>query len=146
VPGITAASGASAYSGIPLTARGYSKGVRFLTYYKDEQWSVRYWQELASAGETLVLYMSAKRLSVFIQNLLYHGALPDKPIAVIEQATTSFQKVYTFTLQEAALQQRQYKSPSLVVIGEVVKLHDRFNWNDPEAEGRFFEPAIYNTF
>jgi uroporphyrin-III C-methyltransferase len=141
IPGITAASGASAYAGIPLTARGYSRSVRFITYYKDEKWKPDYWNELAHTGDTLVLYMSACKLSHFARCLIRHGASPDKPLAVIEQATTPYQKVYTQTLQSASLIERLYVSPSLVIIGDVVELHEQYRWRETTAVGRYFEPA-----
>jgi uroporphyrin-III C-methyltransferase/precorrin-2 dehydrogenase/sirohydrochlorin ferrochelatase/uroporphyrin-III C-methyltransferase len=141
VPGITAASGASAYAGIPLTARGYARSVRFLTYYRHEEWSDTYWQQLAATEDTLVFYMSSGQLYTIAQQLLRHGALPDKPLLVIEQATTPFQRSYTFTLQNVPEQHEPFISPSLLVVGNVVALHRQFQWQQYKASGHYFKPA-----
>lgn len=141
VPGITAASGASASAGIPLTARGYANSVRFLTYYREEHRSDDYWRELAHTGDTLVLYMSSNVLSSFATQLIGQGSTPHRPVAVIEQATTPHQQVHLFSLEEAAGLERGFTSPSLVVIGDVVGLHEQLSWKQAlPAEGHFFEP------
>ena len=56
IPGVTAASGAAAYAGIPLTARGYASSVRFLSYNQTVLWEETYWNELATTEDTLVFY------------------------------------------------------------------------------------------
>lgn len=144
VPGITAASGASAYAGIPLTARGLARGVRFLTYYNDTAWPAPYWADLAATDDTLVLYMSACKLHDFALRLLGRGAASDLPVAVIEQATTPFQRVHTLSL-EAATQPRRYISPSLVIIGKVVTLHQDFAWSAGTDAGRYFDTAAHGA-
>jgi uroporphyrin-III C-methyltransferase len=68
IPGITAASGASAYAGIPLTARGYATSVRFVTCYKEDELSESYWKELANTDDTLVFYMSNNTLQTVVKN------------------------------------------------------------------------------
>lgn len=69
IPGITAALGAAAFAGMPLTARGYSTSVRFLTYYKSEIVSEEYWKELALTNDTLVFYMSKGNLTPLVEKL-----------------------------------------------------------------------------
>ncbi len=88
IPGVTAALGAAAYAGIPLTARGYSTAVRFVTYYKSDVVTDDYWRELANTNDTLVFYMSAETLGSVVKHLLVNGIATDKKLAVIEQATT----------------------------------------------------------
>ena len=100
VPGITAALGAAAYSGIPLTARGYATGVRFLTYYKSDVVSDEYWKDLAQTDDTLVFYMSAETLSGVVKKLTENSIHPDKLLAVVEQATTPYQYVQTGSLYD----------------------------------------------
>src|SRR5215204_3993853 len=95
VPGVTAALGAAAYSGIPLTARNYASGVRFLTVYETETISTAYWKELAATEDTLVFYMSAGNMEKLVNKLVTHHIAKEKQLAVIEQATTPFQKVHT---------------------------------------------------
>src|SRR4051795_5941255 len=94
VPGVTAALGASAYAGIPLTARGYSTAVRLLTYYKSDVVTNEYWKELAETGDTLVFYMSSETPDKLVEKLVENNIAEDKLLAVIEQATTPLQNVH----------------------------------------------------
>lgn len=130
VPGVTAALGAAAYAGIPLTARDYSTAVRFLTYYKSDIVTNEYWKELANTNDTLVFYMSSETLNGVVENLVSNNISLDKLLAVVEQATTPMQHVHTCNLYEyeAKLSHKKFASPSLVVIGKVVALHEQFKW------------------
>lgn len=142
VPGITAALGAAAYAGIPLTARNYATAVRFLTAYRSDVVSEEYWKELAQTDDTLVFYMSSETLPDVIGNLVRHAIDPARLLAVIEQATTPFQKIYTGSLYEfeEKWEHRNFLSPSLVIIGKVVSLHDKFDWfNGTRTNGRYFD-------
>src|SRR4051812_37501001 len=94
VPGVTAALGAAAYTGIPLTARGYSTAVRFLTSYKSDIVTGEYWKELAASNDTLVFYMSSGTLDEVVEKLTVNNIAEDKLLAVVEQATTPLQNVY----------------------------------------------------
>ena len=98
IPGITAACGAAAYAGIPLTARNHAQAVRFLTLHKNEIIQPNYWKELAHTNDTLVFYMSGDTAGEIVKQLLSHTFHPETAIAVIEQATTPCQKVFTSTL------------------------------------------------
>jgi len=130
VPGISAALGAAAYSGIPLTARGYSTAVRFLTFYKSDVLSSEYWKELAQTSDTLVFYMSSETIEGVVSNLVMHDISADKMLAVVEQATTPYQKVHVCSLYEfeSKLKGLSLASPSLIIIGKVVNLHEQFAW------------------
>jgi uroporphyrin-III C-methyltransferase len=130
IPGITAASGAAAYSGIPLTARGYSTAVRLLTFYKSDVLADEYWKELATTNDTLVFYMSSETLDAVVTNLVTNGIGKDKLLAIVEQATTPFQEVHVSSLYDynEKLKSRQWISPSLVIIGKVVGLQRQFAW------------------
>lgn len=129
IPGVTAGSGAAAYAGIPLTARGYATSVRFLTCYSPEDIDIEQWHELAATDDTLVFYMTSGVLKSVVANLLSQHISSDKELAVIEQATTPFQKVYLYTLtQFAASDSLAFLSPTMVIIGRVVGLHNRFKW------------------
>ncbi|WP_353147654.1 uroporphyrinogen-III C-methyltransferase [Chryseobacterium sp.] len=142
IPGITAAAGASAYAGMPLTARGYATSVRFLTYYKNEILSDTYWKELGHSEDTLVFYMSKGNLSALVEKFLKFGTMNGKKIAVIEQATTPYQRVYTSSLEDFQknLGSKTFVSPSLVVVGKVVALHEEFSWlQTKEQEGIYFK-------
>lgn len=132
IPGITSASGASAYAGIPLTARGYSRGVRFLTYSKEQQTDTAYWKELAETNDTLVFYMTGQIWDTLAQHFIGNNVKSSKKMAIIEQATTPCQKVFIYDFNELKNQnlKRVFVSPSLVIIGDVVNLHQQFGWKE----------------
>ena len=145
IPGVTAASGASAYGGIPLTARGYANAVRFLTYYKSTIVSDDYWHELASTDDTLVFYMSSETLGHVVEKLLINNINEEKLLAVIEQATTPFQKITIYNLykQQEELKSRSFISPSLVIIGKVVGLYEQFKWQENiNSNENYFKPIM----
>ena len=125
IPGVSAAMGAAAYAGIPLTARGYSTAVRFLTLYKSDVVTDDYWKELSKSNDTLVFYMSSETLDTLVENLVKNSIGEDKLLAVVEQATTPFQKVHQFNLYEyqKLAKGKVYASPTLVIIGKVVALY-----------------------
>ncbi|WP_292010965.1 uroporphyrinogen-III C-methyltransferase [Chryseobacterium sp.] len=144
IPGITAALGAASYSGIPLTAREYSTAVRFMTYYKSDLVNDEYWKDLAQTKDTLVFYMSVATLPKVIEKLKRENVLPDKKIAIIEQATTPLQRVHTCSFEEyeSTLKDKKFISPSLVIIGSVVELHDQFHWlENNSSEDQYFPPV-----
>lgn len=130
IPGITALSGASACTGVPLTARGLAVGVRILTYYTNTAISDDTWKQLASFEDTLVFYMTGNALPQLVNNLLKGGADQTIPFLVIEQATTPNQHVQEFTLggfNNFPVRQ-EFLSPSLVVMGKVASLYQQFAW------------------
>ena len=141
IPGITAASGASAYTGIPLTARSYSQGVQFLTFNPTSHYSPDSWRQIAVSSDTLVFYMAAKNITDLAELLLRYTRKPFTPLAIIEQATTIHQQVHITTLKNCAVDfaGKQFSSPSLVIIGDVVKLHEQFNWYQTEESGSVFK-------
>lgn len=130
IPGVTAALGAAAYAGIPLTARGYSTAVRMLTYYKQDLLNESYMQDLARTDDTLVFYMSSGGVDTLVEKLLQYGIASDKWIALIEQATTPHQRVTHYPvhsyLSNAA--GNSYASPTLIIVGKVAALHTSFGW------------------
>jgi len=145
VPGITAATGIAAFAGIPLTARNYSKGVRFLTYYKSDVLPDEYWKELANTGDTLVFYMSSETASEVVRKLTSHNISAGKLLAVVEQGTTPNQQVTITNLYEYSNStvNRKLVSPSLLIIGRVVQLHEQFKWLENGLSTKeYFEPVI----
>ena len=144
IPGVTAASGAAAYAGIPLTARGYSSAVRFLTYYRSVICNEHSWKELATTDDTLVFYMSTEVLDTLVEKLLDHGISPDKYLTVIEQATTPAQNVHLFNLWEYEKKMRglKFTSPTIIIIGRVAALHEEFQWiENSMASTSYFKPV-----
>lgn len=145
IPGITAATGIAAFAAIPLTARNHSTGVRFLTYYKTDVLADEYWKELAQTDDTLVFYMSAETASAIVQKLTSHNISEEKLLAVIEQGTTPNQQVTITSLYEYANStvNRKLASPSLLIIGRVVKLHKQYKWlNNGLNTEEYFEPVV----
>jgi uroporphyrin-III C-methyltransferase len=145
IPGVTAALGASAYAGIPLTGRGFSTAVRLLTSYKSDIVTDEYWKELSQTTDTLVFYMSSETLDNVVENLVKYNIDQEKLLAVIEQATTPLQNVHITSLYdyEKALKGRSFISPSLVIIGKVVALHEKFAWlPDVESTDIYFKPVV----
>lgn len=147
IPGVTAALGAAAFAGIPLTARGYATSVRFLTCYKSDILSDEYWKELANTEDTLVFYMSSETLDKVVKKLIDNNIHEDKLLAVIEQATTPLQNVYVSNLYDykSTLKDHSFISPSLVIIGKTVSLHKKFRWlENSNSNEYYFKPMINN--
>lgn len=146
IPGITAALGVAAYAGMPLTARGYATSVRFLTYYKSEILTDEYWKELAGTDDTLVFYMSKGNLAGLVEKFIRLNISDEKKIAVVEQATTPYQKVYTSSFDdfENNFKSKTFASPSLVIIGKIVNLHEEFSWLENAAEEGLYFKSVEN--
>ena len=130
VPGVTAAAGCSAYAGIPLTHRDHAQSVRFVTgHLKDGSCDLP-WAELAAPHQTLVFYMGLVGLPLICQQLVAHGRSADTPAALIQQGTTQSQRVFTGTLADLPqlVAEHQVHAPTLVIVGEVVRLRDKLAW------------------
>jgi uroporphyrin-III C-methyltransferase len=130
IPGITALSGASAYTGVPLTARTLATGVHILTYYKNTIIADDAWKHFASFEDTLIFYMTVNALPRLVQKLLQAGADKEIPFIVVEQATTPNQFVHQFTLGKfnSSEIQTEFISPSVVIMGKVTMLYKLFSW------------------
>ena len=131
VPGITSAAGASCYAGIPLTHRDYAQSVTFVTGHRQEGETELDWARLTSPTETVVIYMGVKEAPHICERLITHGRQPNTPAAIIEKATTPEQKTVAGTLASlpALIEEHQIKPPALIIIGEVVALHEKLNWH-----------------
>ena len=131
VPGVTAASAASASSGIPLTDRRFASSSIFVTGHEDptKNKSALDWQSLSKAG-TIVLYMAVENLASIIKKLLLAGKDKNTPVAIIQDIGLLTQKVLTGTLKDIALKAKKEKirPPAIIIIGEVVNLEKNFNW------------------
>jgi uroporphyrin-III C-methyltransferase/precorrin-2 dehydrogenase/sirohydrochlorin ferrochelatase len=132
VPGITAASGCSTYSGIPLTHRDYSQSCRFVTgHLKDGSMNLP-WNELAVEQQTIVFYMALNGAHHLSNRLIEHGMRKNMPVALVEKGTTPDHKVHTTTLEELPnlVANTEIHAPTLIIVGEVVKLREKLNWFD----------------
>jgi uroporphyrin-III C-methyltransferase/precorrin-2 dehydrogenase/sirohydrochlorin ferrochelatase len=135
IPGITAAAGCAAYAGIPLTHRDYSHSVTFVTGHEDGDGREPDWRALAKSGITVAFYMGLARVEHIAARLVQHGAPEALPAALIAQGTLENQRVITGTLATiaAAAARAGLESPTLLVVGEVVSLHDSLAWFNSAA-------------
>ncbi|MGV8836979.1 siroheme synthase CysG [Cellvibrio sp.] len=133
VPGITAASGCSAYAGIPLTHRDYAQSVRFVTGHLKSDNTNLQWPELANPTQTLVFYMGLVGLKEICESLISHGRVSTTPVALIEKGTTQEQRVLISDLASIAdvVAANDVHAPTLFIVGEVVRLHDSLKWFEP---------------
>ena len=131
VPGITAASGCASYSGIPLTHRDYAQSVRFVTGHLKDDSSDLDWRSLIAEQQTLVFYMGLVSLPVICASLMQHGMRSTMPLAVISKGTLPDQRVLVSTLGQAAkdVEEARLSAPTIIIIGEVVRLHDALSWS-----------------
>jgi uroporphyrin-III C-methyltransferase/precorrin-2 dehydrogenase/sirohydrochlorin ferrochelatase len=130
VPGITAASGCSSYAGIPLTHREYAQSCVFVTGQLKHGELDLNWQALVQPRQTVVVYMGLAGLPELCRQLQAHGMAADKPAALVQQGTTENQKVWLSTISElpALAEREQPVAPTLVIIGEVTRLHNTLSW------------------
>jgi uroporphyrin-III C-methyltransferase/precorrin-2 dehydrogenase/sirohydrochlorin ferrochelatase len=130
VPGITAASGAASYAGIPLTHRDHAKSVVFATGHLQDNSINLNWQGLAQPDQTIVFYMGLTGLPIICEQLVKHGLAATTPVAMVQSATTPQQKVVTGTLEniQQKAQAAEIRPPALIIVGSVVSLHEKLNW------------------
>lgn len=132
VPGVSSAIAAPAYAGIPLTHRLYSSSFAVIPGYEDatkERSSID-WAKLSTGVGTLVILMAIKNVENLIQRLIENGRSPDTPVAVIRWGTRADQTTIICTLKNLAseIREKEIKPPSVIVVGEVVKLRDSLKW------------------
>jgi uroporphyrinogen III methyltransferase/synthase len=123
VPGVTAGVAASAYAGIPVTHRGLSSAVAFVTGHEETPVD---WAALAAFPGTLVFYMGVRQLPRIAEQLVVHGRDPGEPAAIIERGTLGDQRTLRTTL--AALGGQNARAPAITVVGAVATLHDELAW------------------
>lgn len=133
VPGITAASGVAAYAGIPLTHRDYAHSCVFVTgHLKDGSMDLD-WDALARRDQTIVIYMGLFGLPILCRELVAHGLAASTAAAIVQQGTTAMQRVVIGTLETLPMLAivKKLKPPTLIIVGDVVKLHQKLAWFDP---------------
>lgn len=130
VPGVTAAQGCAAYAGIPLTHRDYAQSVQFVTGHLKEGDLDLDWPCLTRAGQTLVFYMGRTALDLICRRLYEHGLPRDWPAAMVIDGATPHQRVIVSDLASlpAEVAAGAPDGPSLLIVGEVVRLHRRLGW------------------
>jgi len=135
VPGVTAAAGCASYAGIPLTHRDHAQACVFVTgHLKDGSVDLN-WESLVQPEQTVVVYMGLLGLPVICRELVSHGLSPDKPAAIVSQGTLAEQRVIVGTLATlpALVAASGVRAPTLIIVGDVVRLRDRLAWFDRRA-------------
>ncbi|ADV33569.1 siroheme synthase [Candidatus Blochmanniella vafra str. BVAF] len=130
VPGITAAIGVAAYSGIPLTHRKYAHSVVFITGHEqcnNDYYQIN-WKSLSDKYQTIVIYMGKLNILNISKNLICNGRHINTPVAIISRGTYKDQKILIGTLIELEKLVLTAKQPVLLIVGEVVSLHDKISW------------------
>ena len=134
VPGITAGLGATCYAGIPLTHRGVTTSVAFVTGHESpgKSSSEIDWEGLSLGSGTVVFYMGVRNLPQIAANLVKHGRSPETPVALIRWGTRPEQEVLVGTLSDIAEKAKQasFRAPAITIVGEVVNLRQTLRWFD----------------
>lgn len=140
VPGISAANGCAAYSGVPLTERGGALSVRFITLYKSMIQDDDFWTSIKYAkNETFVFYMSTPHYPFLCEKLMELGYAKETPMLVIEQGTTEQHRQYAYTI--GTYEPREFESPALLIVGDVARWAESNQWRDePEELDNYFPP------
>lgn len=135
VPGITAAAGCSSYAGIPLTHRDYVQSCMFVTGHLKDGTTDLNWDAVAQPNQTVVFYMGLQTVKELCGELIKHGLPSSTPAALVEKGTTQEQRVHIgdLTTLHEIVKKNNVKAPTLIIVGEVVKLHDKLNWFVPEG-------------
>jgi uroporphyrinogen III methyltransferase/synthase len=128
VPGISSAIAGPAYAGIPVTHRDFATSVTLVTGHESGESTGIKWPALAQLDGTIVFMMGLGNLPSIVNNLTKHGASPDRPVAVISKATTPGQRTVSGTLRDIETKAVGLPTPALIVVGDVVKLHETINW------------------
>jgi uroporphyrinogen III methyltransferase/synthase len=134
VPGVTSASAVPAYAGIPVTHREVASSFAVITGHKaSDRGEPRIsWDKLATGADTLVILMGMRNLTKIVDELIKHGRSPSTPVALITHGTTNRQRCVTGTLEDilAKVKSEDLQPPSVVVVGDVVRLRNSLRWFD----------------
>lgn len=132
VPGVSAGSAVAAYAGIPVTHRGLSSSVAFVTGHETpgKPESAIHWNHLANGVDTIVFFMGVAKIQTIAEQLIQHGRSAITPVAVIRWGTYNEQEVFVSDLANIAalIAREQVKAPALIVVGEVVRLREKLQW------------------
>ena len=144
VPGITAAAGCAAYSGIPLTHRDLSQSVTFVTAHGKDSVDQIDWEALARDKQTLAFYMAVRRFPGLMNKLIRYGRSADTPIAIIEKGTTPEQRVIRGTLGQLTLLADAHRvaAPAMLIVGEVAALGVAEQLPIPQPARNYAKPVL----
>jgi len=131
VPGITSGIAAAAYAGIPVTHRELSSSFAIVTgHMKNDEDDAIKWQNLAQGVDTLAIYMGVQNLPYIVSQLLLYGKNEETPVALVNWGTYGKQRTVTGTLSTIVqiVQTEKIENPSMIIVGEVVKMHEKISW------------------
>ena len=128
VPGISSSIAGPAYAGIPVTHRDYATSLTLVTGHESDESTGIDWSVLAKSSGTIVFLMGFGNLPLIVRKLTENGMTPARPIAVISKATTPEQRTVTGTLADIEQHVEGLPTPALIVVGDVVRLHEKINW------------------
>lgn len=130
-PGVTAAIGCSAYSGIPLTHRDHAQACVFVTAHSRRGPIDLDWATVIRPDQTVAVYMGLNHIEELTAAFVAHGAAPDLPAAIVDNGTRASQRVVVGTLADLAAKARaaQLRGPTIVIVGTVVRLREKLDWH-----------------
>ena len=132
VPGVTSAVAVPAYAGIPVTHRTLASTVAFITGHEDpdKDETALEWPRFAAADGTLVFLMGVKNLPMIVSRLVEEGKAVDTPVALVRWGTYARQRTVVGTLRDIVDRAKaaDIRPPTVVVVGEVVRLREQLNW------------------
>ena len=137
IPGISAVTGCAAYSGFPLTERGGAKALHLHTLYSKDIDNDNFWKKLdGTHDDTLAFYMSTPNTPILCKKLIELGFRSDTPMLLIEQGTTPYHREYPATLNTfvARYAETKFKSPCMIIIGDVTRWQTEHSWREQPAE------------
>ncbi|MDH5485122.1 MAG: siroheme synthase CysG [Gammaproteobacteria bacterium] len=134
VPGITAAAGCASYAGIPLTHRDYSQACVFVTGHLKDGTIDLNWPALAQPNQTVVFYMGLHGAPTLCREMMAHGLPASTPVALVQKGTTPEQKTIVGSLGtlDEIVKTHEFKPPTLIIVGEVVRLREKLEWFNPD--------------
>jgi uroporphyrinogen III methyltransferase/synthase len=147
VPGVSSAIAAPAFAGIPVTHRGIACNLAIVTGHRTEDTPEELlcdWEQLARA-DTVVFLMGMQRLPHIVERLIAHGRAPDTPVAIIQRATFPQQRTVVGTLDTIVSRAVGLRPPVVIVVGEVVRLHETLRWFDVPERRPLLGLRVLNT-
>ena len=130
VPGISSSIAGPAYAGIPVTHRSYATSVTLVTGHESDESTGIDWPVLAKHTGTIVFMMGFGNLPLIVRKLTEFGMTSARPVAIVSKATRPDQRTVTGTLAdiEAKVAAANLPTPAIIIVGDVVKMHDVINW------------------
>ncbi|WP_078414142.1 uroporphyrinogen-III C-methyltransferase [Priestia abyssalis] len=149
VPGITSGIAAPAYAGIPVTHREHGASVAIVTGHRkgNEEDDIR-WDHLAKGVDTLAIYMGVANLPYICERLMEHGKSGETPVALIHWGTYKEQRTITGTLNTIVdiVRKENIENPSMIIVGEVVKLREKLRWFEKVKQGESYQDLVKEAF